>query len=326
VAQHLTDSGVNAQAIHGNKSQGQRERALAEFKADKVKVLVATDIAARGIDIDQVSHVVNFELPDVPESYVHRIGRTARAGNSGIAITLCSGEEKGLLRDIERLTRKSIPSEDRRADKSLNVDSEPLSTRADDRKAQNDRRGSRGGRGVSARPAAAPRSARPEGEGAERARPQSRSAPRGDRAARPTGDRPIEARPFAGRPDRHASADRPTADRAAGDRPQAARPSRGSAPRSGAGRTEGAARPERRDSRPSADRAERPVRSEGGRSTTYGQARSGGRTDGVASDARPRREPVRTGGPSRTSAASAVTPSSDGRSLPTWARRGNDAR
>lgn len=115
VARHLAEAGIRAAAIHGNKSQSQREQALAAFRASKIRVLVATDIAARGIDIDHVTHVVNFELPDVPESYVHRIGRTARAGTQGIAISLCDVEERGLLRDIERLTRQAIPAEDRRS-------------------------------------------------------------------------------------------------------------------------------------------------------------------------------------------------------------------
>ena len=117
VARHLEAAGIRVAAIHGNKSQSQREQALAAFRAAKIRALVATDIAARGIDIDQVTHVVNFELPDVPESYVHRIGRTARAGAAGIAISLCDAEERDLLRDIERLTRKAIPAEDRRRDK-----------------------------------------------------------------------------------------------------------------------------------------------------------------------------------------------------------------
>jgi ATP-dependent RNA helicase RhlE len=118
VASHLKAAGIPVTAIHGNKSQGQRERALAAFRASKVRVLVATDIAARGIDIEQVTHVVNFELPDVAESYVHRIGRTARAGAAGIAISLCDPGEIGQLRDIERLTRRSIPAEDRRNEKA----------------------------------------------------------------------------------------------------------------------------------------------------------------------------------------------------------------
>ena len=119
VAKYLEHAGIDAQAIHGDKSQGQRERALAAFKAGNVRALVATDIAARGIDVDAVSHVVNVDLPNVPESYVHRIGRTARAGADGSAISLVSNDERGLLKDIEKLTRQSIPSFDRRNDKVL---------------------------------------------------------------------------------------------------------------------------------------------------------------------------------------------------------------
>jgi len=115
VARHLEAAGIRVAAIHGNKSQPQREQALAAFRASKIRVLVATDIAARGIDIDQVTHVVNYELPEVPEAYVHRIGRTARAGAAGIAISLCDVDERDLLRGIERLTRQSIPAEDRRS-------------------------------------------------------------------------------------------------------------------------------------------------------------------------------------------------------------------
>jgi ATP-dependent RNA helicase RhlE len=109
VVKFLTESGLPAAAIHGNKSQGQRERALAEFKTGRTRVLVATDIAARGIDVDGVSHVINYELPNVPESYVHRIGRTARAGAAGVAISLCDGSERSFLRDIEKLTRIRVP-------------------------------------------------------------------------------------------------------------------------------------------------------------------------------------------------------------------------
>ncbi|RZM07125.1 MAG: DEAD/DEAH box helicase, partial [Sphingomonas sp.] len=105
VVKLLGANGIPANAIHGNKSQPQRERALGEFKTGKVKVLVATDIAARGIDVSGVSHVFNFELPNVAEQYVHRIGRTARAGASGIAISFCADDERSYLRDIEKLTR-----------------------------------------------------------------------------------------------------------------------------------------------------------------------------------------------------------------------------
>jgi len=109
VVRHLAGAKVQAAAIHGNKSQGQRERALADFKDGRCRVLVATDIAARGIDVDGVTHVINFDLPNVPESYVHRIGRTARAGASGQAISFCNGEERAYLRDIERTTRQRVP-------------------------------------------------------------------------------------------------------------------------------------------------------------------------------------------------------------------------
>ncbi len=114
VAQHLEHAGVGAAAIHGNKSQNQRLRVLKDFRDGRTRVLVATDIAARGIDVDGVSHVVNFELPEVPEAYVHRIGRTARAGATGRAISLCDNAERPLLRAIEKLTRQTIEATDRR--------------------------------------------------------------------------------------------------------------------------------------------------------------------------------------------------------------------
>jgi ATP-dependent RNA helicase RhlE len=108
VVEYLTKRGIRADAIHGNKSQNARERALGQFKEGRVRVLVATDIAARGIDIDAISHVINFELPNVPETYVHRIGRTARAGAPGIALSFCDTEEREYLVDIERLIRSQV--------------------------------------------------------------------------------------------------------------------------------------------------------------------------------------------------------------------------
>ncbi|CAN5654654.1 ATP-dependent RNA helicase RhlE [soil metagenome] len=111
LTKHLEKDGLTAAAIHGNKSQGARTRALAAFKAGNVRVLVATDIAARGLDIDMLPHVVNFELPNVSEDYVHRIGRTGRAGNEGQAVSLVCVDEKSLLRDIERLLKREIPKE-----------------------------------------------------------------------------------------------------------------------------------------------------------------------------------------------------------------------
>jgi ATP-dependent RNA helicase RhlE len=109
VSEHLEKGGFKSDAIHGNKSQNARQRALDGFKSGHVRVLVATDIAARGVDVDDVTHVINFELPNEPESYVHRIGRTARAGSEGIAISFCDQSERIYLRDIERLVKRQIP-------------------------------------------------------------------------------------------------------------------------------------------------------------------------------------------------------------------------
>ena len=125
VAQHLDAAGVGAEAIHGNKSQNQRLRALDGFRRGRTRVLVATDIAARGIDVDGVTHVVNYELPETPEAYVHRIGRTARAGASGRAISLCDNGERSLLRQIERLTRQTLAFTDRRSADARRDESQP---------------------------------------------------------------------------------------------------------------------------------------------------------------------------------------------------------
>jgi len=109
VAKDLIQAGIRAEAIHGNKSQGARQRALSNFKSQHTRVLVATDIAARGIDVEDLSHVINYELPNVPETYVHRIGRTGRAGASGISLSFCDAEEKEFLSDIHKLIKKTIP-------------------------------------------------------------------------------------------------------------------------------------------------------------------------------------------------------------------------
>ncbi len=109
LVQQLDQARIQAEAIHGNKSQSAREKALANFKSGRTRVLVATDIAARGIDVDDVTHVINYDLPNEPESYVHRIGRTARAGASGIAFSFCDSEERAYLRDIEKLIRLRVP-------------------------------------------------------------------------------------------------------------------------------------------------------------------------------------------------------------------------
>jgi ATP-dependent RNA helicase RhlE len=182
VARHLEDASIGVAAIHGGKSQSQRERALAAFRASKVRVLVATDIAARGIDIDRVTHVVNYELPDAPEAYVHRIGRTARAGAAGIAISLCDAEECGQLRDIERLTRQAIPADDRR---------QPRGTGQSEPRARRSSKPAHSGNepGGNSAPGAQGKARRPAGFRPNRSRPPARRsshghAPRqGDRRA-----------------------------------------------------------------------------------------------------------------------------------------------
>jgi ATP-dependent RNA helicase RhlE len=210
VAEHLDKAGLGSAAIHGNKSQPQRQRALESFRSGKVRVLVATDIAARGIDIDLVTHVVNYELPEVPEQYVHRIGRTGRAGADGEAISLCDNEERGLLRDIERVTRQQIPHEDRRNDASLvAVAARPARERS-------------GARGGGERRGSAPHGDRtrrqgPHGDGGRGGERGARQGGRGgepgahraEAGQRHNGDRPGESR--------HGQAHR-TGDRPAGPR------------------------------------------------------------------------------------------------------------
>jgi ATP-dependent RNA helicase RhlE len=156
VAESLDRDGISTEALHGNKSQGARQRAMDRFRNGEARVLVATDIAARGIDVDDVTHVINFELPNEPESYVHRIGRTARAGAAGIALSFCDASERGYLRDIERLTKVPL----------LVAAGEPSRETAPDRPARPARpahgneRGSRNERGAAAPPAGKRRSRR----------------------------------------------------------------------------------------------------------------------------------------------------------------------
>jgi ATP-dependent RNA helicase RhlE len=207
VTRHLESENIPASAIHGNKSQRQREEALKAFRDGKVRVLVATDIAARGIDIDAVSHVINYELPDVPEAYVHRIGRTARAGAAGSAITLCDADELDLLRAIERVTRQSIPSENRRNDSSIAADqsAESLSQA----RARNSSRGSQAGRGRNG-------SRDRRDGGADAGRPQQRQARGHSRPADQQRD---------GRPASRDQAERQNGQRAAmGERAHGERP------------------------------------------------------------------------------------------------------
>ncbi len=176
VAEDLAKSRISAEAIHGNKSQSARQRALENFRAGRTRVLVATDLAARGIDVDGISHVINYELPNEPESYVHRIGRTARAGASGIALSFCDAEERVFLRDIEKLIRRPVPV---LADHAF-----PATEHAS---------------GATA--AARPRSGgRPSGRSEQR--PHGRSDGSRPGASRPGGSRPGGSRPGGSRPER----------------------------------------------------------------------------------------------------------------------------
>ena len=136
LSRKLTQAGVSADAIHGNKSQNQRQRALDRFRSGRARVLVATDVAARGIDVDGVTHVFNFDLPNEPESYIHRIGRTARAGASGVAISFCDHDERAFLNAIERLTRTRIPAFTKLPDEVASAPIEAREPREDARSTQ----------------------------------------------------------------------------------------------------------------------------------------------------------------------------------------------
>ncbi|MEJ8567800.1 DEAD/DEAH box helicase [Elongatibacter sediminis] len=176
LAKQLDQDGLTAAAIHGNKSQGARTRALSEFKSGDIRVLVATDIAARGLDIDQLPHVVNFELPNVPEDYVHRIGRTGRAGKEGTAISLVSAAERGQLRDIERLIRRQIPQEVVAGYESNGRQAaEPQERRGRRNRSQNESRPNGRRRGNSGN-SSSPKAARSQEAGGQRRRGQGKAA------------------------------------------------------------------------------------------------------------------------------------------------------
>jgi ATP-dependent RNA helicase RhlE len=222
VVRLLAGNGIASNAIHGNKSQPQRERALGEFRSGKVKILVATDIAARGIDVSGVSHVFNFELPNVPDQYVHRIGRTARAGATGLAISYCADDERPYLRDIERLTRQKLVIQPLPADfvneaNKIKSTRSPMPVSRDEQNGRNGRAmqhgrpggGQRHGQGQGQR-----RDGQAQGDNRRQSQPGERhgeqrrnDAPRGDR---PAGDAPRNyARPkgkFHARPARPANA------------------------------------------------------------------------------------------------------------------------
>ncbi len=244
VVKLLAGNGIAANAIHGNKSQPQRERALGEFKAGKVKLLIATDIAARGIDVSGVSHVFNFELPNVPEQYVHRIGRTARAGKDGIAISFCADDERAYLKDIEKLTRQKVtvvplPADFMNESNKIKSTRSPVSISRDEQNGRNGRamqnqRGGGNGRSLGDRSRPQPKhharpanerqgerrddqrgqQARPAGNGEQRPQ-QQRPAPSGDQWAR------LDNRPQQGEQRRN---DGPRGDRHRGDQPQSEKP------------------------------------------------------------------------------------------------------
>ena len=234
VVRLLAGNGIQSNAIHGNKSQPQRERALAAFRSGQVPILVATDIAARGIDVSGVSHVFNFELPNVPEQYVHRIGRTARAGADGVAISFCADDERAFLRDIEKLTRQKVPVKPLPADFVATAEALKASRVhvPESRDQENGRRGremQRGGRPGGER---GPRSggvdrtarpARPRYE-AQRADGAGARGPRADGQA--VGDRGPRANPARPAHGSHGEASRPAhADhRGGGQRPNGGRP------------------------------------------------------------------------------------------------------
>ena len=257
VAEALEDRGVRSEAIHGNKSQNARQKALENFSRGRARVLVATDLASRGIDVNGVTHVINFELPADAESYVHRIGRTARAGASGIAISFCDGSERGQLKGIERLTNQRITVVPTPANEDMPAAPPPRArSEGDDRDDRDERRddrprehrGPRGG----GRPGGGPGRHRSFGDRGHHDRTRGdrppmhaeqqfrdgdyRDAPRGERphgdrpqGDRPYGDRPRGDRPHHGRPQGERSygdrprGDRPYGDRAHGDRPQGER-------------------------------------------------------------------------------------------------------
>ncbi|WP_175746048.1 DEAD/DEAH box helicase [Burkholderia ambifaria] len=200
LAEQLTKDGISAMAIHGNKSQSARTRALAEFKSSTLQVLVATDIAARGIDIDQLPHVVNFDLPNVPEDYVHRIGRTGRAGATGEAVSLVCVDEKQLLRDIERLIKREIPQE---VIAGFEPDPSAKPEPIQQRRGQQPRGGNAGGGGGNRQPRAG-------GSGQPAAKREGGAQPKAAKAAKPrtaggTGGNAGGGRPSGGNAARPAS-------------------------------------------------------------------------------------------------------------------------
>ncbi|WP_438431454.1 DEAD/DEAH box helicase [Gorillibacterium sp. sgz500922] len=234
VVKDLTRAGIPAQAIHGNKSQNARQAALGNFKSGTTRVLVATDIAARGIDIEELSHVVNYNLPNIPETYVHRIGRTGRAGLSGVAISFCETEELPYLKDIQKLTGKTIPEV---KEHPYPLGSAPSSVEPEPApQARGGRGGSRSGAAAADRQASAkPQRRREETAGETARRPQANGQPGGRKPQAAPSPRQEQGRSAATpAPARSGRGTQPSPARAGGaDKPQ---------PRSN-GRTAAPARP-----------------------------------------------------------------------------------
>lgn len=264
VAQDLTKAGIHAMAIHGNKSQTARQNALQNFKTGEIQVLVATDIAARGIDLDELSHVINFDLPNIPETYVHRIGRTGRAGASGVAFSFCDQEEKAYLRDIEKLINKKIPV--------VNDHPHPLGSGAHD-KPEADDRPPRQPRNQPRRDQGQRNEARPQRDGQPRREPQGDRPQRSEmQRDRPQGDRPPrnEPRPPAtegdARPESGNGEERSGSSRRRGGRGGRGRGGRGSNPagenRQGQGENANQQPRQPRPQQPSQPRQQQPPRPE----------------------------------------------------------------
>ena len=216
LAEQLTKDGISAAAIHGNKSQGQRVRALGDFKAGRVAILVATDIAARGLDIEQLPHVVNYELPMVAEDYVHRIGRTGRAGKDGEAISLVCVDERPLVQDIQALLRRPIPTETIAGfEPNRNIRPEPIrlrSTPAERAELRMARGAQPAARGGGASPSRGGHPSQPGRGGQPARRPASARRPAAGRSWRTLASQPAPVRRPPGRADAR-QLDRPGAGR-----------------------------------------------------------------------------------------------------------------
>jgi ATP-dependent RNA helicase RhlE len=242
VAEALEDRGVRSEAIHGNKSQNARQKALDNFSRGRARVLVATDLASRGIDVNGVTHVINYELPADAESYVHRIGRTARAGASGIALSFCDSSERGQLKSIERLTNQRIAVVPTPANEDMPA--APPQRPREEREARDNERpnnfhsrsqaGPGGGRGRPGGGGGGGRGHRPVGDRAPSA-PAEHQWSRGDYRNQPQGDRPQGDRPQAGPPQGDSYGARPKFNRPYTPRPQGDRPF-GGPPRGNGGR------------------------------------------------------------------------------------------